>query len=268
LDEGGRREMTLNLRLKLGIVIEDTDDAGANSQVEAYFKRFVRELNEALSGCCPRFIMDGGLSDSRIKSFSGWQKALGGWQNIGETVGTIAGFFEMRPVRGDGGRVLLLRDSLLEQAANDKDLMDFLAAETVQNRPPLGFFKKFVVEKTGEHKDELNIYEKGLKPLVDSARIFALEKGCRDLPTMKRLRKLQQRFSIEKAGDISEAFDYLLAVLIHHQLRQTEEGLEPDNFINPDTLSTLEKKTLKESFLLTAELYDGIEKRYKTVRAA
>ncbi len=266
--DGGRRELTLDMRLELGIVFDDMGDAESGSPVETYFKRLAKELNEALSSCYHRFTQDGGLLEGRIRSFSTWKDFFKAWRNIEKQSGIMPDFFEIRPLRGDGHRVLLLRDYLLEQAAHDKDLMDFLAAETVENRPPLGFFKKFVVEKTGEHKNELNIYQKGLKPLVDSVRIFALEKGCRDLSTMKRLRKLQQRFSIEKADDISQAFDYLLAVLIHNQLRQIEEGLGPDNFINPDTLSTLEKKTLKESFLLIAELYDGIENRYKTVRAA
>lgn len=265
---GGRRELTLNLPLALGIVYEDTDDPEEKSHAEAYFRDFLKNLNESLSACCPRFLGGGGLVLDWIKSFSGWKFFLS--QDAKQTglEDNLADFFEIRPIRGDIGRVLQLRDYLLERAATDKNFMDSLAAQVVQNRPPLGFFKKFVVEKSGEHKDQLNIYEKGLKPLVDSVRIFALERGCRDLPTMKRLRKLQQRFFLERADDISQIFDYLLALLIHNQLRQIEEGVEPDNFINPDSLSTLEKKTLKESFLLTAELYDGIEKRYKTVRAA
>jgi len=46
----------------------------------------------------------------------------------------------------------------------------------VKNRPPLGFFKTFVVEKSGEHKDKLNLKIKGIAPIIDIVRLFSLEK--------------------------------------------------------------------------------------------
>ena len=57
-----------------------------------------------------------------------------------------------------------------------RGLMEALAADTLLVKPPLGFFKDFVVEKGGEHKNKLNLYERGIKPLVGCARILALRK--------------------------------------------------------------------------------------------
>jgi signal-transduction protein with cAMP-binding, CBS, and nucleotidyltransferase domain len=61
---------------------------------------------------------------------------------------------------------------------------------------------------------------------------------------------------------MAQAFGYLSALLIHNQLRQAEDGVVPDSFINPDILTNLERKTLKESFQLTARLYEEIEGNY------
>jgi len=140
--------------------------------------------------------------------------------------------------------------------------MEALAAATLQVKPPLGFFKDFVVEKGGEHKNELDLYEKGIKPLVGCARIYGLEKGIIRRSTLGRLHELNARHGFKIAEDMAQAFGYLNALLIHNQLRQAEEGGIPDNFINPDILTNLERKTLKESFQLTARLYEEIEGNY------
>ena len=61
---------------------------------------------------------------------------------------------------------------------------------------------------------------------------------------------------------MTQAFGYLNGLLINNQLRQAEEGVKPDNFINPDILTNFERKTLKESFHFTARLCEDIEGNY------
>ena len=168
----------------------------------------------------------------------------------------------MRTVRGEHARVNGLRQYLINRAAQFRGLMEALAADTLQVRPPLGFFRDFVVEKGGEHKNELNLYEKGIKPLVGCARIYGLEKGIMRRSTLGRLHELNSRHGFKVAEDMAQAFGYLNALLIHSQLHQAEEGLTPDNFINPDILTSFERKTLKESFQLTTRLYEEIEGSY------
>ena len=134
---------------------------------------------------------------------------------------------------------------------------------TIQNRLPLGFFKQFVVDKSGEHKDELNIYEKGIKPFVDVIRIMTLEKGLQHLSTTDRVRELKNH-RFEQASEVEYAIDYLRRFLLHKQLAQIERGRPTDNFINPESLDHFEKITLKESFQLITVLYQQIENKYRT----
>jgi len=49
---------------------------------------------------------------------------------------------------------------------------------------------------------------------------------------------------------------------IHHQVEQLERGEAPDNFINPSSLSNLEKRILKESFQVITAVQDGIISQY------
>ncbi|KKK91679.1 hypothetical protein LCGC14_2710520 [marine sediment metagenome] len=146
------------------------------------------------------------------------------------------------------------------------ELMDLVAAMTVENRPPLGFFRRFVVEKSGEHRNEFDLTMKGIRPLVDAVRVFAVEKDFRDPSTIKRLQFLSERYEFTYAEDIKHALNYLDSLLIHHQLDQIERGMEPDTFVNPGKLTNIEKNTLREIFQLTATVYDIIEKSYRTER--
>jgi CBS domain-containing protein len=168
----------------------------------------------------------------------------------------------MRAIRGDLKKVDALRQYLINRAGQYKGLMEALAADMLQVELPLAFFKDFVLEKGGEHKNELNLYEKGIKPLADCARIYGLEKGVTRRSTLGRLHELKSRHGLKVAEDMTQAFGYLNGLLINKQLRQAEQGEKPDNFINPDLLTNFERKTLKESFHFTARLFVDIEGNY------
>jgi CBS domain-containing protein len=101
---------------------------------------------------------------------------------------------------------------------------------------------------------------------VDAVRIFAIEKGHKDVQTMMRLSSLRDINAFELAGDAAQAFEYLITLLIHNQLEQIENGDEPDAFLNPEELANLEKQTLRECFQLIANLFEIIEKSYRTER--
>ena len=256
----GRREVTLSFQLDMGIVYQDISDPQMQTIAEVYFKRLAETLNSSLFDC--------NLASSRqcfntghIKSSAAWEEQLKKW-GTGAGTGMNMGYFDMRPVRGSGDRVSGLLNFLQKRAASYRPILESLAADTMQVLPPLGFFKNLVVEKSGENKNELNLFEKGIKPLADCARIYALEKGTTFLSTLERLHELTNRHQFKFAGDMEQAFGYLLTLLIHNQLRQVEEGGVPDNFVNPHTLTTFEQKTLKESFQLIAKLYSEIEGEY------
>jgi CBS domain-containing protein len=137
----------------------------------------------------------------------------------------------------------------------------------IKNTPPIGFLKSFVVEKSGEHKNELNLKIKGITPLVDIIRLFALEKGAKETSTLERIEALKEKHAIVKeyADELEHAFEFITLLRIHHQFKQMEAGKEIDNFINPNNLSNLEKKTIKNAFHLISKIQDLIIERYKAL---
>ena len=126
----------------------------------------------------------------------------------------------------------------------------------MKNPPPLGFLHRLVVEKEGEHKDRLNLKLKAIAPIVDLARLFALEKGLPETGTLERLRALREQHTIvgRYGAELEQAFEFLMFLRIHHQQAQVAAGREPDNFVDPNELSALERKTAREVFGLVAKV--------------
>jgi CBS domain-containing protein len=174
-------------------------------------------------------------------------------------------FFDFRPLYGDLSLAESLRDSLNALLEGQMIFLGYMANMIIKNTPPVGFFKSFIVEKSGEHKNELNMKVKGIAPIVDMARLFALEKGVRETSTIERLSTLKEKHTIVKefADELEHAFEFMMLLRIQQQFEQMESGKEPNNFINPNSLSNLEKKMMKQSFNLITRLQDIIIERYK-----
>ena len=121
------------------------------------------------------------------------------------------------------------------------------------------------MEKSGEHKDKFDLKVKGLTPLLNAVRLFSMEKGLRVTGTLERILELRTKHSIveEYFDELNQAFEFIMLLRIHHQFEQIKNGKAPDNFINPDELSNLQKKTLKESFNLMTKVQGLIVEQYK-----
>jgi CBS domain-containing protein len=176
-------------------------------------------------------------------------------------------FFDFRPLYGDFALAEELRSYLTALIGGEQVFLGHLANTVVKNRPPLGFLKSFVVEKIGEHKDELNLKVKGIMPLVDVVRLFALEKAVKETSTLGRIEELKDKHTLikEYADEIEHAFEFITLLRVHHQAELLEEGKALDNFINPNKLSNLEKKTMKDAFHLIARLQDSVMELYKAL---
>jgi len=265
--DGGRRELTLDLGMKMGVVYEDTNNIGLIKATEDYFRRFMSGLEESFSFCSHSGEPGGCLRIADVKSLLDWKDTISRWADPSEDIRLDPGVFDMRSMRGSEEMVHSLRDYLFEAAASRPYLLNTLATDIVRNRPPLGFFRRFVVEKSGEHKNELDLYEKGVRPIMASVRLLAAKNGIRELSTFRRLEELRGQFNIRNIDEIIQSFQYLTNLLIHNQLARIEKDRIPDSFINPEELSNLERKSLKESFMLITSLYETIEKHFEIRQA-
>ncbi len=263
--DGARRELSLNPHLKLGVVLEDTNNPEVIHSTEVYFQEFQPLLNEALNRLGITCNMPALISED-IKMFREWKNLFKDWSDDPFLHSPDIDYIDMRSIRGNEEAIERLRQELLTIIKTHYNFMDYIATVTVENRPPLGFLRRFVVDKAGEHKDELNLYQKGILPITYSSVVLALEKNITVQSTLKRLSSLGNRYDFPMAKDLIRAYEYIYTLLIHEQTAKAEGARTVDDFINPENLGNLEKKTLKESFQLIANVYDMIEKSYRTER--
>jgi CBS domain-containing protein len=265
----GRREQTFKTDQDNAIVYADPRDAEQARQALDWFPRFTPRVRDALEGCgfppCPA---------GYIASNPAWCRPLESWKHTfsvwianpdAEAVLRALILFDFRPLRPEDGLAGELRSHLAAAIRRTPAFLGFLANQTVKNPPPLGFLNRIVVEKEGEHRDRLNLKLKAIAPIVDLARLFALEKGIPETGTLDRLRALRTLNTIvgSYGEELEQAFEFLMSLRIHHQHAQVVAGREPDNFVDPDRLSALEKKTAREAFSLVAKLQGLVIDRYR-----
>jgi CBS domain-containing protein len=56
-----------------------------------------------------------------------------------------------------------------------------------------------------------------------------------------------------------------MSLRLRHQYQQIQNGLEPDNFIDPQNLAELERSMLKSTFKLIEEVQEKTMKKYGSI---
>ena len=267
----GRKEQTFKTDQDNAIIYADPETDEMAETAAKYFSAFAEFVRDGLIRCgfplCPADYM--ASNPKWCQPLKVWKRYFSAWvsEPKPEAMLNAVTFFDFRPMCGDAELSDALRGHLKEILKDEKIFLGFLANMAIKNSPPIGFLKSFVVEKGGEHKDELNLKVKGIAPLVDIIRLFALEKGVRETSTLERIETLRDKHTIvtEYGDDFEHAFEFIMLLRIHHQYEQISSGHAPDNFINPNRLSNLEKRSIKEAFQLVSKVQALIIERYKSL---
>lgn len=265
----GRREQTIATDQDNALIYKDLDDDILKRAANIYFTAFCeRAINHLIK--CGYPPCAGGIMASNPKwrmPYSSWRDHFERWIMVPEPQEVLNAtiFFDFRPAFGHEDFAEELRRHVARHAPRQEVFLRHLAADCLNTRPPLSFFRNFVVEKSGEHKNRLDIKRRGLVPFVDFARVLSLRHGIKETNTLGRLRQLQEGGHIpdDLHKDASEAFEFLLQLRLVHQLGQVEEGRSPDNHIAPSELSELERQTLKESFGVIGRLQSFLRDMFR-----
>lgn len=267
----GRKEQTFKTDQDNALIYADPASPEEEKAADEYFRTFTLFVRDGLLKCgfplCPADFM--ATNPMWRQPLHVWRKYFTNWISTptAEAVMNSVTFFDVRAVYGEARLLDWLKEFTLSMAKDSKIFLGYIANLAIKNMPPIGFLKTFVVEKSGEHKDKLNMKVKGLAPLVDIVRLFALEKGVRETSTIERINILRDKHTIVKeyADELIHAFEFIMLLRIQRQLEQLKEGKAINNFIDPNSLSNLEKRIAKETFQLVSKIQDVIIERYKAM---
>lgn len=233
-----------------------------------YFKSLADFVCDGLHACgyvyCPGNAM---ASNSEwrqpLKNWSGYFKK---WINSPEPKALMLSsiFFDMRGVYGDFLLLSSLQSEVLDRTKNNELFTSHMVSNALTHKPPLGFFRNFVMVQDDKHKNTLNVKHRGIVPIVDIARVIALDKGISAINTEERLNAALQckALSKEMHDNLIDAMEFIGSLRIRHQAQQIRAGLSADNYLPTDELSGLEKSHLKDSFSIIKTMQQFFESRF------
>lgn len=175
-------------------------------------------------------------------------------------------FFDMRPVHGEVALFEALQKAIMKATPKATRFLGHLAKHAGDYQVPLGFFRGFVLEREGEHRDTLDLKAGGIAGLVDVARVFALSKGLPQIATRSRIEGAQaaEALSADTASNILDAYEFMSYIRLRHQGRQLAAGSRPDNRLNPAELSDFEKRHLRDAFGIVSKAQQALAVSFQT----
>ena len=264
----GRREQTFKTDQDNAIIYRDPGSEEEAAEAARYFRLLGEKAIAHLTACgfppCPGEIM---ASNPKWRQpASTWRACFEDWiyRPDPQEVRNATIFFDFRHGYGSQELARQLRDHLARTVQKQELFLLHLARDCMESRPPLSFFRNFMVEKDGEHKNRLDIKRRGLVPFVDFARVMALRYGVKATNTLDRLRLLAEGHHLpqELCAEAAEAYEFLMQLRLVHQLQRLEKTGEPDNFIDPGDLTDLEKQTMKEAFGVIGRLQSFVRQEF------
>jgi CBS domain-containing protein len=268
----GRKELVFRTEQENGIIYADPATTHQADEAKKYFSVLTAFARNSLIQCGFSRNLDGFSASNPqwCRPLRDWKKYFAEWvaSPMQERFTIDGGVFDFRGAAGDFSLPEQLREALTSTIRSNEEFLSFMARRAVEDRPPAGFLKTVVVEKDGERTERFNLESRVLAPIVRIVRLFALEQAIKETSTLDRINLLKDRHCIvrEYGEEIAHAFEFIMLLRIQHQLEQKGSGREPDNFINPDRLTNLQKKTIKEAFNLVRHIQDSIIERYQPAK--
>ena len=261
----GRSEETFKTVFRCAIVYDDEKAQCEKRDIEEYCSILFTHLQNTFKKCgLPLFdTMPLGEGMPIYGDISDWESKIltSLYSGENECVITAKKMLDARAIYGNAEIVEALKDRIYKNIREKEVTGTLLLEDPFKQKSAVGFFKKFLIDESGERLEKLDIKERGTAHIVRTLRAIAISHNIHETATMERLNILSKKGILpgDMQSNIRSAFEFLLQLLLHAQLMKKEAQMEIDNIIEPEELSMLEKKTLKEIFQLLPVLKEKAE---------
>ncbi len=269
LGSEGRGEQTLVTDQDNAIIFEDITEEEKES-VEAYFAEFGKKVCTWLDmvgyDFCKGEIM--AMNPKWCQPISSWKNYFSSWINeiTPQDLLEVNIFFDFRCLYGDTRFAEELREHIAELVASKAVFLQHFAQASLTFKPPVDFFGNIQVDSTAEHPNTIDI-KKAIACIVGFARVYAVEGTMESTNTIQRIEQLLKNGKINNAthAEIIEAYNYLMQHRFRHQVNMIDKGEKPDNHINIDELSHMDKIMLKKTFAQVTSIQKHLAMDYSGV---
>ncbi|MBU0474924.1 MAG: cache domain-containing protein [Bacteroidetes bacterium] len=248
----GREEQTLNSDQDNAIIYEDVP-IELEESVHKYFHQFGIKICDWLNDCgyvfCPGEAM--AKNPKWCQPISKWKKYFHTWitNSDQQDLINLSIFFDFRSIYGSTKLTDELQKYLFNTAYGQSGFFQHLVKNSLVHKPPVGLLGNIILESKGEHSETFDI-KLAIMPICDFARIYALKNYVNNPNSIERLNGLLNKGIINKTTfeELKESYNYLMQLRLKHQVKQIMDNVSADNYVNPNNLTQIEQKTLKNIF--------------------
>ncbi len=265
LGSHGRSEQLLRTDQDHAIVI-----ANGEEKVTAYAKTYYVELANRTANLLADVGFERCVGDI-MSANPDWCLTLDEWTNklevwatnpTSESVLNASTLLDRRPVYGDMALGEELSALCRDRVKNANLLLAYMANAASDNPPPLSFFRSFVVERGGGHKDQFDIKQRAMLPLADAARVLTYSLGIPDpsntVDRFDRLREAEPQ-NAHIYLEAAQAYDTLMLFRARQGLSDGSDG----RYFKIAELSKLERLQLRNTFRPAQELLTVLKMRFQ-----
>ncbi len=266
LGSQGRKEQLLYSDQDNALLYKDVSSHEA-AATKAYFLKLANRMNKRLHKVgydyCPADMM--GSNPLYCLSLSEWKQQFTRWITVPspESILLSSIFFDYQAIYGDTTLADDLTGHIISQLESGSILVPQLAKSSERNPAPMGFFRQFLVEPNGEHKDFFDIKSRAIAPLIDAARILCL--GYKELSIKNTSDRYEKLAALDPPNkelyqNCAYAFKALLKFRTKRGLAQEDSG----RFIKLEELSKADRLKLKRCFKPLRDVQEVVRIRYNT----
>jgi CBS domain-containing protein len=261
-----RNEQTAKSDQDNCLILDDRYDAAAHG---AFFSQFSRSVCDGLAACgyihCPGEMM--AMTDTWRQPAQRWAQYFDQWVQTPDPKALMLTcvFFDLRAIAGQASLLEQLRADVLRRTQGNSLFLSHMVGNALKHRPPLTLFGNIASTRKNKGPSTIDLKHQGIVPIVDLARVYALAGGLDAVNSHDRLEQAAEKGEISPSSvrDLRDALEFISAVRIDHQARQTAAGIAPDNHLALRDLSNFERTHLKEAFHVVQTLQGVLEQRYQ-----
>lgn len=264
LGSEGRREQILPTDQDNALLFADPEPEKLE-ETRNYFLKLGAAVTGILEAAgfekCPSDMM---ASNPRwCLSLNEWVNTFAQWIQVPEPKSLMHStiFFDFRPIHGQESLATELRNQIEELMKREKLFLPYLARNALLNPPPLSFFRGFIMERSGEHRNRFDIKLRAMMPIADAARVLMLDLGIRNAySTVERLKQIgivdhTLKEITEEAADAYE-------IMMRFRARSGFQNKDSGRYLEPEAIGKIDRQTLRNSFHAISEFQTVLRMRY------
>lgn len=267
MGSAARYEQTLRTDQDNAIIYADPDP-DKKEDADTYFSKLAELIVESHAECgfvkCKGNVM--AVNPQWRRSLSEWNRAIRNWTRSYDPEDTriLTILLDYRPIWGNMSLAQSFWNEIFKAFEASLTAQHMMAKDEFQYKLPISFLGTFVTEKSGPHKNEIDLKKAGASHIVNGVRIFAIKNKISEPSTFGRLKQIEEAgaMSAEEAELFGASFETLMMFRIRENMKKAKQGKEPDNYIDPYSLRKRERMILKDALSGVAQLQKLVNKEF------